>query len=110
MVDWLELEETQDTIETSTNSLGQQSNPPKATLVASISSAAAGFVGTPMALFESLKQRSPSVVYDAVLATYTLFSETGSIPGNKYMDNFIADNTNLAVCTSPATSSGVPEE
>uniref|UniRef100_A0A7S4SGG9 PLA2c domain-containing protein n=1 Tax=Ditylum brightwellii TaxID=49249 RepID=A0A7S4SGG9_9STRA len=109
-VDWLQLKETQETIETSTNSLGEQSNPPKATLVASMSSAAAGFVGTPMGLFESLKQRLPSAVYDAVLAAYTLFSVTGSIPGNKYISDFITDSTNLAVCTSPATSSGVPEE
>eukprot|EP00957_Ditylum_brightwellii_P056709 4297889-Ditylum_brightwellii.AAC.1 len=92
----LEREETQETIETSTNSLGKQSNPPKATLVASISSADPGFVGSPMALFESLKQHLPPEVYDKVYAATTLFSLTGSVPGNKYMGNFIADSTNLA--------------
>uniref|UniRef100_A0A7S4SGF2 Uncharacterized protein n=1 Tax=Ditylum brightwellii TaxID=49249 RepID=A0A7S4SGF2_9STRA len=102
--------ETLETIEMSTNSLGELIDPPKATLVASMSSACPGLAGCPMCLFEGLKQLVPTEVYKAVLGIYTTMSVVGSVPAHKYITKFIMNSPNLAICMSQATPSGVPEE
>jgi hypothetical protein len=103
-----------ETIRTSTNSLGQridaqQSDPPKVTLLASISSAAAGIAGSPMGAVEAIRKIASKKDADGLMGVYTALSLTGTTPENEYFNGFIKRSTNLAVCTSPVASNGVPE-
>jgi len=90
--------------------VGQEIDPPKVTLLAAISSAAAGVTGNPMASLQGAKQMLSPNAYAAVLGAYSSLSVTGTIPKiPSLLLDFFKTAPDNGVCTAPVMANGVPE-